>query len=55
MTHTKECEDYNSSFYGDKANLGECICPENKCVDCDANLTEIHDQKSHEFFNSIEK
>jgi hypothetical protein len=24
--HSKECIAYNEKFFGDKANLGECIC-----------------------------
>ena len=24
--HSKECIEYNEKFFGDKANLGECIC-----------------------------
>ena len=28
--HSKECIEYNEKFFGDKANLGECICVEEK-------------------------
>jgi hypothetical protein len=33
IEHTQECVDYNDSFYGDKANLGECICPDEPLED----------------------
>ena len=26
--HSKECIEYNEKFFGEKANLGECICEE---------------------------
>ena len=26
--HSKECIEYNEKFFGNKSNLGECICVE---------------------------